>query len=155
MPSITDAPEKTARALYATQRFAALGTVMPDGSPYVSLVQSAVGPTGGIVMFLSDLAQHTQNITKNPQASVLIDGTEGEAQNRLAGARLTVLGRVQPDACTATAEAFFSRHPDSMAWRMFKDFNMHLLTPERAHMVGGFGQIDWLSPNQFMSFSER
>ena len=66
-----------ARFLIRSARHASLGTVMEDGSPYVSLVGIAAEGGGAPVVFISSLAQHTMNLRRTPVASLLVDGGGG------------------------------------------------------------------------------
>ena len=117
------------------------------GWPYASLVMMARDEDGQPILLLSDLAEHTRNLKAEPRVSLLIDGTKAQA-NRLAGSRLTVLGRatIVTDAVARDRmqRAYVSRHPDAAAYAGFKDFHFYKVSIDRAHLVGGFGKIRWI-----------
>ena len=59
---------------------AALGTLEAEGgAPYVSLVMVALDHDASPLLLLSDLADHTRNLKADPRASLLFDGTAGQA----------------------------------------------------------------------------
>src|SRR5438046_3584632 len=93
-----------ARRLIRRRGHAALGTSF-GGRPYVSLVALACDHDASPLLLLSDLAQHTRNLAAEPRVSLLFDATAGRA-DRLAGARLTLLGRAERCAEPGAAARF-------------------------------------------------
>lgn len=130
------------RALMRAQGAATLGTLM-DGAPYVSLVLVAFDAGGSPLLLLSRLAQHTKNLLADPRVSLLFDGTEG-LDDRLTGARLTVLGRAAPFTDPEAKARYVQRHPSAAAYAGFDDFELYRVTIDRAHLVAGFGRIRWV-----------
>ncbi len=133
---------EAARRLMAEQGAVALGTTM-DGRPYVSLVLVAPDADGAPLLLLSDLAQHSRNLAADPRLSLLYDGTEPGA-DRLAGARLTVLGAAAPCDDAIALACYLERHPSAALYAGFKDFRLYRVTVERGHLVAGFGRIEWI-----------
>jgi hypothetical protein len=118
---------------------ATLSARMP-GHPYASLVLVAAEPDGTPLMLISRLALHTQNLSADARASLLLDGSDGLA-DPLAGGRVTLIGHAAP-VHSATARArFLARHPAAEAYAAFADFGMYALHVVHAHYVGGFGRI--------------
>jgi putative heme iron utilization protein len=136
------------RALIRATPVATLATALAaDGGdagwPYASLVLMACAFDGAPLLLLSDLAEHTRNLRADGRVSLLIDAAE-ETGSRLAGARLTVLGRaVATEDGTARAR-FLARHPEAHAYAPMTDFRLYRVEPERAHLVAGFGRIRWI-----------
>ena len=133
---------EAARRLMAAQAAVALGTTM-DGHPYVSLVLVAADAAGAPLLLLSDLAQHSRNLAADPRVSLLYDGT-GPGDDRLAGARLTVLGTAAPTGDPAALARYLDRHPSAALYAGFRDFRPYRVAVERGHLVAGFGRIDWI-----------
>ena len=50
-----------ARGIVRTRNVASLATLLPDGSPYTSLVLTANMPSGEPLMYSADIAEHTHN----------------------------------------------------------------------------------------------
>ncbi len=111
--------------------------------PYASLVLVALDHDASPLLLLSDLAEHTRNISADPRVSLLFDGTAGW-QDPLAGPRATVLGRAEPAPSSRLLKRFTARHPGAEDYAGFADFKLYRLAVERAHLVAGFGRIHWI-----------
>jgi hypothetical protein len=145
--SISD-PAKLARSLARRCAHAALATSL-NGAPYASLVLLAVDLDGSPLLLLSELAQHSRNIAFEPRVSLLFDGTEGHA-DRLAGPRLTLLGRAGLTDDPRCLARFVAHHPGSSAYAGFRDFHLYRVAIERGHLVAGFGRIDWIDGAEYL-----
>jgi putative heme iron utilization protein len=142
----TERPERTARRVMRATGRATLATALADGPdawPYASLVLVALDHDAAPLLLISDLAEHTKNLKREPRASLLFDATAGLA-DPLTGARVTVLGEVAPVADARLMERYVARHPSAAAYRGFGDFRLWRLAPRRAHLVAGFGRIHWI-----------
>ena len=140
----------TARSLVRRGIKAALATLdSGTGHPHASLVTIATEPDGTPIFLISRLALHTQNLLVDRRASLLIDGTDDRG-DPLAGARITLMGQADSGAGATTRSRFLTRHPAATSYVDFADFSFYRLTLERAHFVGGFGQIRWLSPDELL-----
>jgi putative heme iron utilization protein len=118
-----------------------LGTIdRRSGHPYVSLVTVATEPDGTPVFLISRLAAHTQNLTTDPRASLLLDGTGGLG-DPLTGSRVTVLGFARRHESATVRARFLARHPGAQGYIEFADFAFYALEIRQAHYVGGFGRI--------------
>ncbi len=113
------------------------------GAPYVSLVLVGLDLDATPLLLLSDLAQHSRNIAFDPRVALLFDGTEGHT-DRLDGPRLTVLGQAGIVTDGRLVARFAARHPSSAHYASFADFRLYRMTVERAHLVAGFGRIQWI-----------
>jgi hypothetical protein len=139
-------PAAIARRLIRATDRATLATALPGapGSwPYASLVLVAVDYDASPLLLISTLAEHTKNLKQEPRASLLFDGTQG-LDDPLTGARVTVLGELQPDSDPVRLRRFISRHPSAALYAGFKDFSLYRLQITRAHLVAGFGRIHWV-----------
>jgi len=108
--------------------------------PYASLVLIATEPDGSPILLLSRLARHTQNLERDPRASLLLDATDGLG-DPLAGGRVTLVGDVRPSTSPTARERFLARHPSAQAYAGFADFSVYQLGLSTAHFIGGFGRI--------------
>jgi heme iron utilization protein len=122
--------------------YGALATSL-RGAPYVSLVLVALDLDATPLLLISDLAQHRRNIAFDPRIALLFDGTEGHA-DRLDGPRLTVLGQAANVTDARLLARFTARHPSSAGYAGFADFRLYRVIVERAHLVAGFGRIQWI-----------
>jgi putative heme iron utilization protein len=118
--------------------------------PYASLVLVACDTDIAPLLMLSDLAAHTANLKRAPNASILFDGTLG-LDEPLAGPRVTVVGRVEPMDDERAKARYLRRHIGAGAYSAFSDFRLWRMAPERAHLVGGFGRISWVEAQAFVA----
>jgi heme iron utilization protein len=102
---------------------------------------------------LSDLAQHSRNIAFDPRVSLLLDATQGHL-DPLTGPRLTLLGRALVNDDPRCLGRFVSHHPSSAGYAGFLDFHLYRVAVERAHLVAGFGRIDWIDGADFLFTSD-
>jgi hypothetical protein len=132
---------------------AALATSLPgDGGawPYASLVLVAVDHDLSPILLMSDLAEHSKAIAADPRVALLFDGTAGLAQP-LTGPRVTVMGRAARTDDPRLKSRFLRHHPDAALYAGFADFHIYKVTPERTHLVGGFGKIRWIAPGELLA----
>jgi len=153
-PGSGEAAGPLARRLLREAVKATLATRLEAGAeegswPYASLVLVAADIDGTPILLLSKLAQHTHNIETDPHVSLLIDGTEGH-QEVLTGPRATLLGRARISEDPQSKRRFIARHPSAALYAGFKDFHVYRLELERAHLVAGFGRIEWVERDQLL-----
>lgn len=145
----SDAPALAARRLLRRLDRASLATSL-EGWPYASLVLAAVDHDASPLLLLSDLAEHTKNLQRDPRASLLFDGTAGR-DDPLTGPRLSVLGELAPAADPRLTARFTRRHPAAAGYAGFADFRLYRLAVARGHLVAGFGKIDWVPADALLA----
>lgn len=133
------------RALIRSRDRATLATLsrQPEGGPYASLVLLASGHDGAPILHLSDLAEHSRNITADARVSLLVDGTAG-LDDPLTGSRASLVGTVDVTRDAGLIARYLARHPSARAYAGFADFKFYRMQVSRAHLVAGFGKIDWV-----------
>ncbi|MBT5109374.1 MAG: DUF2470 domain-containing protein [Rhodospirillaceae bacterium] len=139
-----DSSGALARRLIRSRDRAVLATRGADDWPYASLVMTATTHAGAPVLLLSDLAEHTRNLRLDDRISLLFDGTGG-LDDPLTGARVSVQGRAIRSASPHDRSRFLARHASARDYADFGDFNIFEIAVDRAHLVAGFGKIEWLS----------
>jgi len=137
-----------ARTLLSKAPRASLATLTATGAPYASLVLTADDGAGAPLLLLSELAEHTKNLARDPRASLLVENDE-QAGDPLAAPRATFLGEAARVDDTAAKASFIARHPSAADYAGFKDFALYRLAIARIHLVAGFGRIDWISGDQY------
>ena len=148
-------PAEAARRMIRTALKGALGTLdRTSGHPYTSLVLVATEPDGTPVLLISRLALHTQNLTADQRASLLIDGTTGLG-DPLTGGRLTLTGSLRPTASPTAKPRFLARHQTAQTYAEFPDFAMYAFEITAGHYIGGFGRIVDLAPAELVGGSTR
>ena len=133
------------RELLNQQRTAALGTVGPDGAPFVSLVPYAVDTLQrSLVIHVSGLAAHTGNLLREPRVSLLVSEPADahgpvHALPRVtleATAELLAPDTVEAQACRAV---YLLRFPEAEPMTGLGDFRFVRLQVHAARQVAGFG----------------
>ena len=133
------------RELLQQQRTAALGTVAPDGAPFVSLVPYALhSAQTGLVIHVSGLAAHTGHLQREPRVSLLVSESAAPTAPVHALARVTLQAHAElltpnsPEALACKA-LYLQRFPDAQAMTELGDFRFVLLRLQTARQVAGFG----------------
>ena len=147
-------PADQSRLIMRSCGKAALATIdAKTKEPYNSLILIAADADASPLMMISDLADHTQNIKKNPLASLLLDGDpSGET---LASQRLSVQGHLDIVKDPALTKRFIHRHAEAAIYAGFGDFNLYRMTVTRVHLIGGFGRIHWIDGGLVLADSPK
>jgi heme iron utilization protein len=153
------------RRVLAGERDGVLATLSArhPGWPFASLAPYALDARGEPILLLSDLAEHTRNLRADARASLFVQDRAqpdpapdpGQAQ---AGARLTLLGRVEPvaaDALAAARDAYLARHPQAAAYLALADFHLYRLRVHAARFIAGFGDMGWIEGDALRTPGER
>ena len=127
-----------------------------EGYPFGSVSTYMSTIPGDIIFYISDLAQHTKNIHVNNKMCLTVfcggEGMKASDSDPNAGARLSILGEasiIGTDEHQATAERFFKLYPESKRYQGTHDFTFFKLSTERVRFIGGFGDIHWISKNEW------
>jgi putative heme iron utilization protein len=150
MADTTDAEPGVAevRALLESESVGLLSTISVHraGFPYGSLTPFALSASGAPLLLLSGLAAHTKNLLADPRACLFV-GDRTAAEDPLAGARASLLGRAVRVAAQEVADArarYVARHPKAEAYFQLRDFTLWRLDVEEARLISGFGSMRWL-----------
>jgi putative heme iron utilization protein len=104
-------PSAAAKRVLRSASTASLATLSPDGAPFASLVTVATDHAGAPILLISRLAVHTQNLARDDRASLLLVEPGGEAGDPLAGARLSLTGRIGgPEETPVVRQRFLAFH---------------------------------------------
>lgn len=115
-------------------------TDVAGGMPFVTLVNIAVDAGLQPLILTSPLAHHTKCLQANPQAALLLHAPFPADGDPLTALRVTLQGRFAPAEDGAARKAFLARHPYAELYAGFGDFGFWRMTPEHAHIIGGFGR---------------
>ena len=118
------------------------------------MVPYAVAKDGSLILHVSRLAAHTQDMLDHPDVSLLITDAEAAGKMAQALARVTVQGRAEmldrDSQRSADARAIYlSRFPDAAALFEFSDFNIVIIQPISARVIAGFGQAITITGEDF------
>lgn len=130
---------------------ASLGSFAERGGtvyPFVSLVLPALSENGEPLLLLSDLSDHAKNLQRDPNASLLFDGTL-ELKEPLTGPRLTLIGTVRrSENQAADKKRYVARQPSAELYVGFGDFHCFRFRILEGLFVAGFGRIYRLTPEE-------
>ena len=156
MNSMTHEPRwsQALRELLQHTRVAALGTLQPDGRPFVSMVPFAIEPERGVlVIHVSALAAHSGNMERNPQVSLLVMQAEVEGEAVHALPRITFEGVASPmergtQPWEQARATYLQRFPEAQPMTELGDFRFVQITVLAARQVAGFGAARALDEQQ-------
>lgn len=132
-----------ARKLLRAARVGTLAT-SAHGQPFASLVTPACAPDLSILLLLSDLSEHTRHLRAEPRCSVLVAGTQSDA-NPQTTPRVTVTGIAEVVDNAALKARYLAVHPYASMYADFGDFALWGIRPVNGLYVGGFGRAARLS----------
>ncbi|MEM0910258.1 MAG: DUF2470 domain-containing protein [Pseudomonadota bacterium] len=141
-----------ARCLMRQQHSGVLSTISlsMNGFPFGSIIPFLMTEKGDLVIYASDIAQHSRNMKADSKVSLCVyDAAQNDSQ---ANARVTVLAHAFPDEVNETHQQhYFELFPQARAYQNTHDFRFYLLKTERVRYIGGFGEIYWFSNEEWDS----
>ncbi len=146
---MTSSHAAAARSLFDSQQHAVLCSLHSSlgGWPFGSVVPYSALPSGDAVVFLSEIAEHTKNLTQDERASLFIADPAAHARPQ-AGARLSIQVRARRAGLAeqAAAEAsYFARFPQAEAMRAAHGFHTFVLEVDCVRWIAGFGEMGWIT----------
>ena len=140
--------ELDAVALFRSSDTAVLSTLSKssDNYPFGSFVTFASNGNRELLVYASDIAEHTKNILNDSRACATIFSVANQSDKQ-AGARLSLIGdltRVDDNEVGAYQARFLKFLPASETYSRIHGFNFYKLGVIKARWIGGFGQIGWL-----------
>jgi heme iron utilization protein len=152
--------EKLLLHILATTRIAALGTIR-DEVPRVSMV--AFIPAQDFSVFhihISRLAQHTVDMQKNKQVSLLIAETDDGRADPQTLARLSIWGVAEfmengEPGYTPVKVSYIQRFPASEPLFKLADFGLWRIKPKGARYVAGLAKAFNLTPESLQALTQK
>jgi hypothetical protein len=117
------------------------------GWPFGSVMPYALDDAGSPLFLISSMAMHTQNVTRDPRAALMIAQHTGLA-DALGSARVTLMGntvKAAPQDLEAVRARYLASYENAKYWVDFEDFAFYRLEILDIYYVGGFGVMGWLS----------
>ena len=136
---------------------------MPDW-PFGSLAPFALTETGAPIVLISEIAEHTRNLAKDPRVALFVQDPQAEGDPQ-ASWRVTVMGKarrvrarstlrpehlaedaivLEDDAFKALHARYSARVPDAPRYFEAHRFGYWQIEPQRVRAIGGFGAIHWI-----------
>jgi len=157
-PTVNPAREPThaerCKTLVAAGTRGALATIatQPEGYPYGSVASYGLDPRGNPLLFVSTMAEHTQNALRDPRASLLVTEPVPDGADPLASGRVTLMGAmraVDPSDRDLARERYLDANPAAAYYIEFGDFDFYRLTVQSIRYVGGYGRMSWVDPDDY------
>jgi len=147
------------KKLIEQQSFGVLSTYSVDveGFPFGSVTPYSLTENHHPLIFISNIAQHTKNITKDNRVSLIIlENMQDGSKDPQKHGRASILGRATPLETTGTEneekyQRYFQRFPESESYKDTHGFQLYEINPVRIRFIGGFGKIFWLEPEQLLA----
>ena len=144
-----------ARKLFLQQSFGVLSTISLDvpGYPFGSVTPYYVDKHCQPIIYISHIAQHTKNIIADSRVSLTVLESNGGSDDVQARGRVTCMANARPigDDEAAARERYFRYFPSARQYDQTHDFTFFRLELVRVRFIGGFGQIYWVEPDEFMA----
>ncbi len=137
-----EAPGWAARKLLRAARVGTLAT-LADGQPFASLVTPACAPDLAVLLWLSDLSEHTRHLRAEPRCALLVAGETGEPNPQTAP-RVTLTGLAEPIDDAGLKTRWLALHPYAALYADFADFHLWRMVPRAGLYVGGFARASRL-----------
>ena len=141
-----------ARRLLNHQSVGVLSThsIDVEGYPFGSIAPYALSYECEPIILISDIAQHTRNIKRDPRVSLTV--FDRDADDPQAGSRLTWIGDCESidSSDTETRHRYLRYFPSAESYFETHDFSFYRVRLRRARFIGGFGQIYWIEPGTML-----
>lgn len=121
------------------------------GSPFGSLMPYGLDDKGRPVFLISTMAMHTQNLIRDPKASLFVSQTDSGG-DPLDASRVTLMGlvtKVPEDETKNVRDPYLSRYKNASYWVDFDDFSFYRMDITDIYFVGGFGAMGWVTPEEY------
>lgn len=137
--------KKIQNILEGDYEISVLGTNGKDNFPFLSKI-IPMYKNNKLYLLISDLSEHTQNITLNQNVSIYFSLKELN-KTKSNNPRLTINGIIKKHVLKKENKEFIDLlntyqkiENGSKMWGMFTDFNFYSLIPKRALYIEGFGK---------------
>jgi putative heme iron utilization protein len=145
--------EPNAVELFRTSDTAVLSTISKSSQdyPFGSFTTFASNINRELIIYASDLAEHTKNICTDSRACATIFSLSTE-DDKQASSRLSLIGdfsKIKESELETYANRFIKFLPKSASYAQMHGFNFYKLSIIKARWIGGFGEIAWLDTSNW------
>jgi putative heme iron utilization protein len=118
-----------------------------EGYPFGSIVPYYMTAQGNLVIYISQIAQHTRNIKSDHKVSLTV--FDDLADDSQASGRVTLLGDAQLITDEEIANQYFALFEQAEGYQKTHDFTFYQINIQRVRYIGGFGKIHWISQDDW------
>lgn len=119
-----------------------------EGYPFGSIVPYFMTAEGNLIIYISQIAQHTRNIKGNHKVSMTV--FDNLADDSQASGRVTLLGDAKLINCDSVQEQYFALFPQAKTYQQTHDFMFFEVSIQRVRYIGGFGKIHWINKEDWL-----
>lgn len=150
-------PAQGAVALMKQGAGGVLATIKGTG-PYTSSTPFVIDAEGRPLIFISDLARHTKNIKANPSVSMIVNKPDSDG-SYFNGSRCTMGGKMQKitdeKEIADAKKRYFGKYKEAEDYAEFADFNFFRLEYDDIYYIGGFGDINVVTPEEYKAAAKE
>ena len=151
--------EKEAVSLLRNASEGVLSTisVRNEGYPFGSFVTFVTDLDRSILIYASNIAQHTINLKENSKSCLTLFKIDDDFDKQNSS-RMTLLGDLKslPDEETDEVKRRFENFlPESKKYAAMHDFNFYRLHITQVRWIGGFGKIAWLDAKKWQQYKPK
>jgi putative heme iron utilization protein len=137
--------ELEAAQLVMSHRWAALATIGEDGPNASMVAYASTRDVSNLLLFSSDLAQHTRNMVSDPRVALIISEPDSTGTDPQTLARVSINGHTEQIERGAPEfsdlwQVYGGRLPDAARLLALGDFSLFRVVVVQARYVGGFGR---------------
>ena len=145
------------------KNFKNVKTMMKDKFSYSTFTLTAFDYDLSPIILLSDLSEHTTNITNNHSSSLMLceerklydyfpkfNNKSFDYEDPMSRPRVTLIGKFKKTKNVHHKRRFLKRHPASNFYANFRDMNFYKMEIKSAHLIGGFAQVKWFKSKELL-----
>jgi putative heme iron utilization protein len=138
-----------ARQLLCDHRYGALSTISKKlaGFPFGSITPYLTDHDGSLLIYISELAEHTKNIANDPRVSLLTHN-QSSPEIQMQG-RVTVIGNAHRLVDQQQPVAQYLHHFPEAGELMKLDFAFYRIEPVAIRYIGGVGRVHWVNMDSY------
>ena len=143
------------RSFLESQQLGLLSTISAKvlGYPFGSITPFDLDSQGRLVIFVSELSEHSKNLSAKPRGSMLL-AESIDPDRALAKPRATLIGdfhAVPETELEKIAESYWNRFPNSPSKQIAQNCFFWRMMPKNIRWISGFGKMGWLDAAEYKS----
>ncbi len=159
MAKMAESSDLSPVELFRSSDEAVLSTISKSTQdyPFGSFITFMSNTNRDVILYASDIAQHTANFTRDSRACITICGANLK-QDKQDRARLSLIGdisKIVDEDADRISSRFFKLFPNSTSYSLVHGFHFYLFKSLRARWIGGFGEIAWLNEHHWQAVAPQ
>ena len=118
------------------------------GYPFASALPFCTDQQGRVVVLISHLAEHTQNVDRDPKAGFLVSPLTRDLQEQ---ARVSMIGDIAPLDDAGIASRYLRFFPEARQYLQIGGFRFFRFEPRSLRYIAGFGSIHTITAESYLA----